>query len=161
MLKKYILLFLVSMLPIIELRGAIPIGVGYGIDLWLCYVICVIGNIVPVPFIIFFGKQILYKLAKLKRIGRFFQKIINRADEKAKTIGKAEFWGLLFFVATPLPGTGAWTGSLIATILQMRLKKAIPAIALGVVLSGVIMLVISLLVKHGIITGIDLFKGYA
>ena len=161
MLKKYILLFLVSMLPIIELRGGIPIGVGYGIDLWLCYVICVIGNILPVPFIIFFGKQILYRFAKLKKIGSFFQKIIDRADRKAKTIGKAEFWGIFAFVAIPLPGTGAWTGSLIATLLQMRLKKAIPAIALGVVTSGVIMLVVSLLVKHGIITGIDLFNGYA
>ena len=161
MLKKYILLFLVSMLPIIELRGGIPIGVGYGIDLWLCYVICVIGNILPVPFIIFFGKQILYWFAKQKKIGPFFRKIIDRADRKAKTIGKAEFWGIFAFVAIPLPGTGAWTGSLIATLLQMRLKKAIPAIALGVVTSGIIMLIVSLLVKHGIISGIDLFNGYA
>lgn len=161
MFKKYLLLFLISMIPIIELRGAIPIGVGWGLSLPLCYIISVIGNIVPVPFIILFGKYILTQLSKIKKIGPFFQKIIDRADRKAHTLGKAEFWGVYIFVAIPLPGTGAWTGSLIAAILRMRLKKAIPAIVLGVITSGIIMLLLSLLVKAGILTGLDMFSNYA
>lgn len=159
MFKKYLLLFLVAMVPIIELRGAIPIGVGWGLNLYWSYIVSVLGNIVPIPFIILFGKFILEKFAKIPKIGKFFQKIIDRADAKAKTLGKAEFWGLFIFVAIPLPGTGAWTGSLIAAILRMRLKKAIPAIALGVLTSGVIMLVLSLLVKAGVLTGIEWLVG--
>ncbi len=149
------------MLPIIELRGAIPVGVGFGLNTYLCYIICVIGNILPVPFIIIFGKYILEALAKIKKIGPFFQKVIDRADAKAKTLGTAEFLGLLLFVAIPLPGTGAWTGSLVAAILRMRLKKAIPAIVLGVIGSGIIMITLSLLVKAGILTGLDMFSNYA
>lgn len=158
---KYLLLFYVAMLPIIELRGAIPIGVGWGLNLPWCYVISVLGNILPVPFVILFGKFILNKLAKIKKIGPFFQKIIDKANEKAKTLGTAEFWGLLTFVAIPLPGTGAWTGALIAAILQMRMKKAIPAIILGVISSGIIMLLLSLAVKAGILTGLDMFSNFA
>lgn len=161
MFKKYCLLFLVSMAPIIELRGAIPIGVGWGVPLPLCYLVSVIGNLLPVPFIILFGRFILSKLSLLPHIGGFFQKIVDRADQKAKTLGSAEFWGLLVFVAIPLPGTGAWTGALIAAILQMRLKKAVPAIALGVISSGIIMMTLSLLVKAGILSGINLFSSFS
>ena len=158
---KYFLLFCVAMLPIIELRGAIPIGVGWGLNLPLCYIISVLGNILPVPFVILFGKFILSKLAKIKKIGPFFQRIIDKANEKAKTLGTAEFLGLLMFVAIPLPGTGAWTGALIAAILQMRMKKAIPAIILGVISSGIIMLLLSLAVKAGILSGLEMFSNFA
>lgn len=147
---KYLLLFLVSMVPIIELRGAIPIAVGWELNLPLSYLISVIGNILPVPFIILFGKFILSKLAQIKKIGPFFQKIIDRADRKAKTLGKAELLGLYLFVAIPLPGTGAWTGALIAAILRLRLKNAFFAIAAGVITAGVIMLLVSLGVFSGL-----------
>ncbi|MBE6789101.1 MAG: small multidrug export protein [Ruminococcaceae bacterium] len=151
MFTKYLLLFLLSMVPIIELRGAIPVAVGWDLNLPLSYLVSVIGNILPVPFIILFGKFILSKLAGVKKIGPFFQKIIDRADRKAKTLGKAELWGLYLFVAIPLPGTGAWTGALIAAILRLRLKNAFFAIAMGVITAGVIMLLVSL----GVFSGID------
>ena len=150
MFKKYILIFLISMVPVIELRGAIPFAVGWDLNIPLSYLLCIVGNILPVPFIILFGKFILEKLSQVKKIGPFFKKIIDRADRKAHELGKAEFWGIYIFVAIPLPGTGAWTGSLIAAILRMRLKKGFLAIALGVLTSGVIMLLLSLGVFEGI-----------
>ena len=156
MFKKYLFLFLLSMVPIIELRGAIPFAVGWELNIPFSYLLCILGNIIPVPFIILFGKFILEKLSQLKKIGPFFKKIIDRADKKAHEMGKAEFWGIYIFVAIPLPGTGAWTGSLIAAILRMRLKKAMLAISLGVLTSGVIMLLLSL----GVFEGIGLLFGF-
>lgn len=143
MLKKYLTVFLVSMLPIVELRGAIPTGAVLGLPFWANYIICVIGNMLPVPFLILFAKGLLEWLSGFEKIGPFFAKIINKADEKAKNLGKYELLGLFLFVAIPAPGTGAWTGSLIAAILRLKLGSAILAIAAGVMTSGIIMGIIS------------------
>lgn len=161
-MKKILWVFFVSMLPIIELRGGIPIGVGLGLDFWITYPVCVLGNLLPVPFLILFSKSVLSWFSKKRDIEitadnsfeRFFKKalrwfggvchkMIIRADEKAKKIGTYELLGLFLFVAIPLPGTGAWTGSLIAAVLRLRLWKAFIAIALGVVTSGIIMGIVS------------------
>ncbi len=143
MLKKYLMVFFVSMLPIVELRGAIPFGAGMDLPFWPNYITCVLGNILPVPFLILFAKGILEWLSKFEKIGPFFAKIIRKADEKAKNLGKYELLGLFLFVAIPAPGTGAWTGSLIAAILRLRIVSAFSAIALGVMASGIIMGIIS------------------
>lgn len=143
MLKKYATVFFISMLPIVELRGAIPVGATLGLDFWENYLLCVLGNVLPVPFLILFAKGILEWLSRFEKIGPFFQKIIRKADEKAKKLGKFELLGLFLFVAVPAPGTGAWTGSLIAAILRLRLRGALLAIALGVMASGIIMGIIS------------------
>ena len=106
--NKWFYLFCISMLPIVELRGGIPAGAAMGLSFWPVYLTCVLGNLLPVPFLILFAKKILEFLSTLPRIGGFFQKIIRRASEKAAEIGQYEKWGLFLFVAIPLPGTGAW-----------------------------------------------------
>ena len=143
MLKKYATVFFISMIPIVELRGAIPVGATLGLDFWENYLLCVLGNVLPVPFLILFAKGILEWLSRFEKIGPFFQKIIRKADEKAKNLGKFELLGLFLFVAVPAPGTGAWTGSLIAAILRLRLRSALLAIVLGVMASGIIMGILS------------------
>ena len=143
MLKKYATVFFISMLPIVELRGAIPVGATLGLDFWENYLLCVLGNVLPVPFLILFAKGILEWLSRFEKIGPFFQKISRKADEKAKNLGKFELLGLFLFVAVPAPGTGAWTGSLIAAILRLRLRSALLAIVLGVMASGIIMGILS------------------
>ena len=153
-MHPYLQLLLISMLPIVELRGGIPYGVmSLGLPFSVVYPLCVLGNILPVPFLIKFSKAVLSWLAEKRVLGGFFQKIIDRADAKAKTIGKFELLGLFLFVAIPLPGTGAWTGSLIAAILRLRLVPAFLVITLGVLTSGFIMGILSygLLGAFGII----------
>lgn len=142
-LKDILWVLFVSMLPVVELRGAIPIGAALGLPDWLNYMLCVAGNMLPVPVIILFAKRVLAWCAKLPKVGGFFQKIIDRANRKANKIGDYELLGVLLFVAIPLPGTGAWTGALVAAVLQLRMKKAFFAILLGVLISGVIVLLIT------------------
>lgn len=138
-LGKILATFLVSMVPVIELRGAIPIGVGYGLDYWLVVAIAIIGNLVPVPFIILFIRKIFELMRKWsKKLDALVTKLENRAESKADVVQKYAFWGLFILVAIPLPGTGAWTGALVAAMLDMRLKRAFPAIVLGVVGAAVI-----------------------
>lgn len=125
--------FLISMVPVIELRGAIPIGVAAGLDPWLAIGVSVIGNLVPVPFIIIFIKKIFAWLrTKSEKLNGLVTRLEKRAESKSETVQKYAFWGLFILVAIPLPGTGAWTGALVAAMLEMPLKKAFPAIALGV-----------------------------
>ena len=143
--NKWFYLFCISMLPIVELRGGIPAGAAMGLPFWPVYLTCVLGNLLPVPFLILFAKKILEFLSTLPRIGGFFQKIIRRADQKAAEIGQYEKWGLFLFVAIPLPGTGAWTGTLAASLLDMDFKKSVLACMGGVLLAGVIMGVLSVL----------------
>lgn len=143
MLKKILTVFFISMLPIVELRGAVPVGAAMDLPFLLNYIVCVIGNILPVPFLIMFSKGLLVYLSGIPKIGVHFQKIINKADEKAKKIGGVELLGLFLFVAIPLPGTGAWTGSLIAAILRLRLLPSFLTILFGVMTSGIIMGIIS------------------
>jgi len=140
LLREYIWVFIVSMTPIVELRGAIPIGVGMGLDLVPTYIVAIIGNCLPVPIIMLFAKKVLDWFCTFdNKLSVFAKKIIAKATEKAETLGTYELWGLFLFVAIPLPGTGAWTGSLIATILGLRVRKAFPVVCLGVMTAGVIM----------------------
>ena len=136
---KLLQTFLISMVPIIELRGAIPYGVLRGLEYWQAIPVAIVGNLVPVPFIIVFIRKIFAWLrTKSAWLNGLVTKLENRALSKTDTVKKYAFWGLFLFVAIPLPGTGAWTGALIAAMLDMRVKDAFPAIALGVVTAGAI-----------------------
>ena len=142
MLKKYLIVFLVSMVPLIELRGAIPYGVAFGLPLWSTYVVAIIGNMIPVPFIYLFARKILEWGADKPVIGKFFSWCLkkgHKGGEKLKaTAGRGLFVALLLFVGIPLPGTGAWTGALVAAMMDMRLKRAFPAVVIGVIIAGII-----------------------
>ena len=136
---KIIITFLWSMVPVIELRGAIPIGVGQGLPYRLAVTVSVLGNLVPVPFIILFIRKVFELMRKwLPKLDGLVSKLEKRAEEKSDVVQKYAFWGLFILVAIPLPGTGAWTGALVAAMLDMRLRRAFPAIALGVIGAAVI-----------------------
>ena len=156
MLKKYMLVFLVSMVPLVELRGAIPIAtVGYGLDYWTSLVICVIGNMLPVPVIYFFARKVLEWGKDKKYIGKFFTYCIEKGEHggqklTARAGRQGLFLALMLFVGIPLPGTGAWTGTLAASFLNMGIKSTSLAVSLGVVLAGIIMGAVSM-------TGIHVF----
>ena len=148
-LGKVLTTLFVSMVPVIELRGAIPIGTGLGLPLGLSIVVSIIGNMIPVPFIIVFIRKIFeWMRKKLPKLNGFVTKLEEKADKQKETVLRYEFWGLFVLVAIPLPGTGAWTGALVAAMLDMRLKKAIPSILLGVITAGVIVA----LVTSGVVT---------
>lgn len=136
---KLLQTFLISMVPVIELRGAIPYGIARGLEYWQAIPVSIIGNLVPVPFIIIFIKKIFAWLrTKSAWLNGLVTKLENRALSKQETVQKYAFWGLFLFVAIPLPGTGAWTGALIAAMMEMKVKEAFPAIALGVLTAGAI-----------------------
>lgn len=141
--NPYFYVFFISMLPIVEIRGGMPAGIAMGMDFWQAYIVAVIGNILPVPFLILFSKQVVSFLAKKHICGDFFGRLIRKADEKARSLGKYELLGLFLFVAIPLPGTGAWTGSLVAALLRMRLVPALGVILCGVLTAGLVMGVLS------------------
>ena len=144
---KILTTFLVSMVPVIELRGAIPIGVARGLPFWAAVLVSIIGNLVPVPFIIIFIKKIFaFMREKMPKLNGLVTRLENRANSKSETVQKYAFWGLFIFVAIPLPGTGAWTGALIAAMLEMPLKKAFPSIMLGVLSAGAIVTFITYIV---------------
>lgn len=149
MLKNCVIVFLVSMVPIIELRGAIPYGVLFGLPLWLTYVIAIVGNMLPVPFIYLFARKILVWGKDKPIIGKFFTFCLEKGEKGGKKLqekaGRGLFLALLLFVGIPLPGTGAWTGTLAASILNMGLKKSTLACVGGVLLAGCIMGALSLL----------------
>lgn len=142
-MQDYLYIFLISMVPFIELRGAMIYAAVAEMPFLPSLLCCVIGNILPVPFLIKFAKTVLFHLSKIDKIGWLFQKIIDRGNEKAVKVRKAELLGLFAFVAIPLPGTGAWTASLIATLLQLRVLKSSFAILLGVIACGIIMGILS------------------
>lgn len=130
---------LISMVPVIELRGAIPIATANGVNFWIAILLSVIGNLIPVPFIIIFIRKIFEWIRRIfPRLDRFISRLETHAQKKSDVVMRYAFWGLVILVAIPLPGTGAWTGALVAAMLDMRLKKAFPAIALGVVIAGII-----------------------
>ena len=143
-IRNYLKIFLVAMLPIVELRGAIPYGFIDGLPIIPTFIVSVLGNILPVPFIILFAQKVLTVLAKIPKIGGFFQRIIDKATEKSKSeqFQKYELLALFLFVSIPLPGTG----SLIAAILQISWKKALPIIFCGIVTAGIIMILLSVFV---------------
>ena len=148
MLKKYLIIFLVSMVPIVELRGAIPIAVGMNLPFAASYIICVVGNMLPVPFIFFFARKVLLWGARKPVIGRFFSWCIKKGDNGGKKLlektGGGVYIALLLFVGIPLPGTGAWTGTLAASFLDLEWKKSVVAVMMGVILAGIIMALASL-----------------
>lgn len=149
-LGKALATFFISMVPIIELRGAIPFGVGFGLDVWTVSILAVVGNMIPIPFIILFIRKIFaWMRSKSDRLNGLVSKLEAKADKHKAKVTRYEFWGLCLFVAIPLPGTGAWTGALVAAMLDMRLKNAIPAIFLGVIIAAVIMSVSSYIVATG------------
>ena len=138
MIRKILYIFLISMLPIIELRGAIPAGFALGIPAWVCFAVSILGNMLPVPFIIFFIKKIILWMEKVPKLDKVAFWLEEKAHKNATKVTRYATWGLLIFVGIPLPGTGAWTGALVAAMLDMDMKKAFWSILGGVVLAGVI-----------------------
>ena len=147
MFKKYLIIFLISMVPLIELRGAIPFSQGFGLPIVQSYIICIIGNMLPVPIIYLFARKVLEWGADKPVIGKFFTWCLEKGHKGGKKLqekaGKGLFVALLLFVGIPVPGTGAWTGTLAASILDMDFKSTIAAVMLVVLLAGVIMMVVS------------------
>lgn len=138
-----IIIFLVSLLPILELRGGLLAAGFLGVDWRAAFVICVIGNVIPLPFIVMFIDKI-FEILRKTPIRHIIEKMEARANKKSEALTKYRFLGLFAFVAIPLPGTGAWTGALIASIaMRMRLRDAMPPLILGVITAGVIMLFVS------------------
>ena len=160
---KYILVFFISMVPIIELRGAVPICVTYfGLNEYITLAVCVVGNMIPVPFIYLFARKVLIWGSKLKHGSGIFKWFLQKGEKAgqkltAKSKKNGAFIALMLFVGIPLPGTGAWTGTLAASMLDFDAKKTTKAVVLGVLMAGIIMLVISLLAKAGINSISDLF----
>ena len=153
---RYIITFLVSMVPLIELRGGVPIGTGADLPWHTTLIVCMIGNMLPVPFIFLFARKVLEWGADKKYIGKFFSWCLEkgrRGGEKLQAkAGRGIYIALLLFVGIPLPGTGAWTGTLAASMLDLDFKKSIIAVMSGVLLAGTIMTAISLLAKAGILS---------
>ena len=155
MIQKYIIVFLVSMVPLIELRGAIPYAVAFELPLLQSYIIAILGNMLPVPIIYFFARKVLEWGQDKKVIGKFCSFCLKKGEKGGKKLeqkaGMGLYVALMLFVGIPLPGTGAWTGTLAASILNMDFKKSIIAVMCGVVLVGIIMGLLSFGVK-GIIS---------
>ena len=149
MLTKYLISFLISMVPLIELRGALPYALAAGIPTLQAYIVCIIANMLPVPVIFFFARKVLEWGKDKKYIGKFFTFCLekgHKGGEKLKAkAGKGMFWALLLFVGIPLPGTGAWTGTLAASMLDLDFKKSVLAVMCGVLLDAAILTVLTLL----------------
>ena len=153
MLKKYLLIFLISMVPLIELRGAVPIALGMGMPVLESYIVCIVANMLPVPIIYFFARKVLEWGKDKKYIGKFFTFCLEKGQRggqklTAKTGRGGLFVALMLFVGIPLPGTGAWTGTLAASFLNMGIKSTSLAVCLGVIMAGVIMGVVSMTGLH-------------
>ena len=147
MLTKYLWIFFISMVPIVELRGAIPASQVMGLPIVASYIICIIGNMLPVPFIYLFARKVLVWGSDKPVIGGFFSWCMEKGEHGGQKLqakaGKGLFVALLLFVGIPVPGTGAWTGTLAASILDMDFKSTVAAVMLGVLLAGIIMMVLS------------------
>lgn len=145
MAGKTVFTMLVSLLPVVELRGGIPFGVGVGLPLSLAILASVVGNMLPVPFLILFTRRVFLWLRQhIPMLEGFISKLEKRAESKRDLVHKYKFWGLLVLVAIPLPGTGAWTGALVAAVMDLRLKSALPAIFAGVLIAAAIVAAITL-----------------
>ena len=145
---EFLLTLLVSMIPVVELRGGIPFGVAAGLPVWAAYLAAVIGNLIPVPFIVVYIRRIfMFMRQHMPRLNSLVDRMEEKAHLKSASVLKYQYLGLAIFVAIPLPGTGAWTGALVAAFLDMRLKKALPSIAGGVLSAGLIISILSYGVK--------------
>ena len=144
----FVMTMLVSMVPVVELRGGIPYGVAAGLPVWLAYIAAVIGNLLPVPFIVVYIRRIFHWIRRhMPKLNSLIDKLEKKAHLKGRVMKKYQYLGLAIFIAIPLPGTGAWTGSLAAAFLDMRLKKAFPAAVLGVVVAGFLISVLAYGIK--------------
>ena len=143
LIKDYIWVFFISMLPIIELRGAVPVGVARGLPFLNTYLIAAFGNMIPVPFILWLIKPILQYMAKFKIFNKIVTFVLEKGHKAGAKFGNAKYWALYTFVAIPLPGTGAWTGSLAAALLDLDKKKSLLAVFCGVLTAGIIMGIVS------------------
>ena len=143
MLKNYLIIFFISMVPLIELRGAIPYAVLFNLPLLPSYIICIVGNMIPVPIIFLFARKVLEWGTDKPVIGKFFTFCLEKGHKGGAKLqekaGRGLFVALLLFVGIPLPGTGAWTGTLAASLLDMDFKSSVTAVLLGVILAGIIM----------------------
>ena len=157
MLKKYLIVFFISMVPLVELRGAIPYAILYGLPIIPSYIIAIIGNMIPVPFIFFFARKVLEWGKDKPVIGKFFTFCLEKGHKGGEKLqskaGRGLFVALMLFVGIPLPGTGAWTGTLAASILDMKFKDSILAVICGVALAGIIVGVLCTL-GFGAVVGI-------
>ncbi len=142
-MKNYLIVFLVSMLPLIELRVAVPLGIGMGLQVLPVYIISIMGNMLPVPIIFFFARKILIWGKDKAFIGKFFTFCLEKGENAGiklqEKAGRGMFFAILLFVGIPVPGTGAWTGTLAANILDLDFKTSVLACALGVLMAGIIM----------------------
>ena len=147
-MKKYFWVFLIAMVPLIEIRGAIPYAVGFGLPMVPSILVAILGNMLPVPFIFLFARKVLEWGKDKKVIGKFFTWCLEKGEKGGRKLeskaGRGLYWALFLFVGIPLPGTGAWTGTLAASILNMDFKKSTLAVMAGVVLAGALMLLASL-----------------
>ncbi|MBP3936815.1 MAG: small multi-drug export protein [Clostridia bacterium] len=153
-LGEYLWVFIISMVPIVELRGAIPVAEAMGLNPFIYFPVAVVGNMLPVPIIFLFARRVLEWGADKKIIGKPFTWILEKGDKAGKKLMKngpaGLFVGLMLFVGIPLPGTGAWTGTLGASLLNMKFKDASLSVMLGVLIAGVIMSAASILAHYGI-----------
>lgn len=143
-MKEILMTFLMAMVPVIELRGAIPYGVLQGLSIGEALAVSIAGNLVPIPVLIVFTRRVFEWLkGKSAHLNRLVLKLEAKAESKKETVEKWEFLGLVILVAIPLPGTGAWTGALVAAMMDMRLKRAFPAVVIGVIIAGIIVSVVT------------------
>lgn len=143
-MKEILMTFLMAMVPVIELRGAIPYGVLQGLSIGEALVVSIAGNLAPIPVLIVFTRRVFEWLkGKSTHLNRLVLKLEAKAESKKETVEKWEFLGLVILVAIPLPGTGAWTGALVAAMMDMRLKRAFPAVVIGVIIAGIIVSVVT------------------
>ena len=142
-IPKELIVFIISMLPVVELRGGMIAAKLLDVELLKAFVICYFGNILPIPFILLFIRRIFASLKKFPKIGKIITKLEESSLRKSEKVKKSSRWGLLAFVAIPMPGTGGWTGSLIAALLDMRISHTFPVIAFGVLIANIIMSIFS------------------
>lgn len=142
-LASELIAFIVSMLPVLELRGGLVAAKLLDVEFVKAFIICFIGNMLPIPFILFFIRRIFNFLKKFKKTEKIIEKLEMRSVRKADNVRKYRLWGLFIFVAIPLPGTGAWTGALIADLFDIRVKHSLPVIAAGVLVAGLIVSALS------------------
>ena len=142
---EFVLTVLVSMLPVVELRGGIPFGVGMGLSLPLAVTASIIGNMLPVPFLILFTRKVFQWLReKIPALNKSVGRLEEKAKKKSDVVKKYGFWGLMIVVAIPLPGTGAWTGALIAAVMNLRLTRSLPSVFIGVLVAALIVSLVTL-----------------
>lgn len=153
MMNKTLYVFMCSMLPIIELRGSIIMGAGFGVSWYVNYLVSIIGNLLPIPFILIFIRDILNWMKTKKKLSKIADFLERKADKHSDRVKRYARFGLFLFVAIPIPGTGAWTGSLIAALMRMRIRESLVSIVLGVLVAGVIMVCAS----YGFVSFLNIF----